>query len=296
MSQLFRNWRLASGGAIAVAGSFCLAFGFSILRANAGDDLQVELRVAPAPPAAAAAPASESGRKPAAPSLDEEFAEFEERLQTEPAPQVIRNAVQTLRERPRDVRKEHLALVHDWLKDALAAEPDSLILRMLLAELLDLENRFDDLVKLYRELLKDKKLVDIQRAIVNNNLAYVLSARGDEKELPEAEAAIDEAIQALGPTTDLLDTRAMVRLAKGDVKAARADVNTAVKDRPSGALYFHLALVEDKAGDREATRDAMKRAVELKVDRDHIPSAERKAFDRLKGELDEKKESSPLKE
>jgi tetratricopeptide (TPR) repeat protein len=285
MNRLGIDRRQLSGLACGAV-SFGLAFALCLTTlAQAGDDVQFEITLEQP---AAAAPA-EGAKKPALPSLDEQFASFEERLQTEPAPNIIRGAIQALRDQPANATKQHFALVDDWLTDALKAEPTSVTLRLMLAELRDAQDRQDDLIKLYRELLKDPKVEGAPRAIVGNNLAYALAVRGEKKDLPEAEAAIEEAIQALSPTADLLDTRATVRLAKGDLKGAREDVNAAIKDRASAVFYFHLAVLEEKAGDRDATRAAMQQAIQLKVERNEIPPSERKAFDRLKADLAEKK-------
>jgi tetratricopeptide (TPR) repeat protein len=249
---------------------------------HAGQDAKAQGKAAP--PAAPAA-----GPKTSPPTLDAEFAAYEERLQTEPVLKVLRDAMQTMRERSAEIDKRHLEVVDAWVEEAVKADPTNVPLRMIVAEFRGIQGRPDDVILAYRELLKDPNIGKVPRAVVNNNLACALAARGSEKDLAEAAAAIGQAIEELGLTPDLLDTRATVRLAKGDFKEARADLKAALKQQPNGVLYFHLALVEEKAGDRKAQRDAMQQAVDIKVDRKQIPAAERKAFDRLKAQLAEKK-------
>jgi tetratricopeptide (TPR) repeat protein len=232
--------------------------------------------------------AADDGKKPAA-TLDAKVAMLEERLQTEPAVAVLRDAMQLLREQSQDVDKRHLDIVDDWFDDALKAEPTSVPLRMILAEFREIQGRTDDSIKLYQELLKDKSIGKLPRAVVNNNLAFALAVRGSDKDLAEAATAIGDAIGELGLTVDLLDTRASVRLAKKDLKGAREDLKSAIKQQPNGVLYFHLALVEEKAQDRQAMLAAMRQSLELKVDRNQIPPGERKSFDRMKAEVDLKK-------
>jgi len=280
-----KQWQLrwfARVGAVSVW--MALAIGLTN-DATADDALQFELKL----DAPAAAAATDVGKKPAAPNLDVQFTAFEERLQTEPAPNVIRAAIDLLRTQPTEVPKEYSTLIESWHTDALTAEPKSLLLRLLYLELLDVQERQDDLIKYSRKLLKEEDIVGLQRGMVANNLAYALTTRGDKKDLPEAEAAMEEAIQAFGPTPDLLDTRAIVRLAKGDLQDAREDLQSAIEARPGSMFYFHLALLEEKAGNRDAVRAAMQQAIELKVERNQIPPPERKAFDRLLKDLDAKK-------
>ncbi len=90
----------------------------------------------------------------------------------------------------------------------------------------------------------------------------------------------------LGPTSDLLDTRALAFLAQGKVEQAAADLRAAVGDRPTTSKYYHLAQVEKKLGNNDAARDAIAKAQELHGEHNPFTPAEREGFRRLKRELD----------
>jgi Tfp pilus assembly protein PilF len=118
---------------------------------------------------------------------------------------------------------------------------------------------------------------------VLNNLAFLLAVQnrpGDAKEL------IDEAIQIFGPTSDLLDTRAIVELSAKNAKQAIADLDLATVDQPTGLKYFHLAQAHLANKDQLAAAEAMKKALETyKLDRKDLAPAEQPKFDAMLTEL-----------
>ena len=77
--------------------------------------------------------------------------------------------------------------------------PKDLILQLEYAELLDLQGRYPELEEIYMRLLKNPHVLGVQRALVLNNLAYLLAVQnkaGDSRKF------IDEAIGILGPQSD----------------------------------------------------------------------------------------------
>ena len=102
---------------------------------------------------------------------------------------------------------------------------------------------------------------------------------------PEAPEVIEEAIRVLGPTSDLLDTRAVVYLAQGKAKEAAADMRWALVDGPSISKYYHMARVEQALGNADAAREALKKANDLRGDHNPFTPAERTAFEQLQKEL-----------
>ena len=95
----------------------------------------------------------------------------------------------------------------------------------------------------------------------------------------------NEAIDVLGLTSDLLDTRAMAYYGEGDLPKAIAEATKAIEDAPSSGKYLHLALFEFKAGERGAARDAFRMAHEMKLKPAELPKSERQFYELLRKEL-----------
>jgi predicted Zn-dependent protease len=149
-----------------------------------------------------------------------------------------------------------------------------------------LEGRYDEVIKIYREMLASGKLNPQLKAIVQNNLAFVLAAINPTPERgAEAQKLIEEAIRVLGPTSDILDTRAIAYLAQGKPDLAAADLKTALVDRPTTAKYYHLAQVEKQLGNVDAARAAITKAQELHGEHNPFTPAERKAYEQFKPEV-----------
>ena len=124
-----------------------------------------------------------------------------------------------------------------------------------------MEGRSTEAIKLYRAALADPKLTPLQKAIVQNNLAFVLALT---KQSPaEAVSLTNEAIKIVGPRSDLLDTRALAYMADGKADQALHDLRLAASDSPTPTKYFHLAQAEKQANHIEAAREAMASANKL---------------------------------
>ena len=97
----------------------------------------------------------------------------------------------------------------------------------------------------------------------------------------EAWPLIEEAIQIVGPVSELLDTRGMVQIARGNAPQAVQDMKRAVGTTPSAIKLYHLAYTSRVAGDGEAARAAFKQAVELGLKAADVPMLERKHYDEM---------------
>jgi tetratricopeptide (TPR) repeat protein len=204
-------------------------------------------------------------------------------LETRTVEEVVREALTALRLHQDDATKEDYGRVEGWATKAIARRPKDMILQLEYAELLDLQGRYPELEETYQRLLKNTAVTGVQRALVLNNLAYLLAVQnkvGDSRQL------IDEAVQILGPQSDLLDTRALVHLAHGEVKQAVDDLNLAVVDQPSGTKFFHLARANQLNKDSQGAQQAMKKAIDnygLKVT--ELPPLEQPIFRQLSEQL-----------
>lgn len=196
-----------------------------------------------------------------------------------PLPTVLPTAVNVLRSQGDKARPEDFRRVEAWFEQA-KDKADSKAVQLQLASLRDLQDRYDDLIQVYRDFLQRKDLTDRERAVVWNNLAYVLAGSGTE--VPEAQKLIHQAIGIAGPTPELLDTRGLVALALGKPQEAAADFRQSIAEKPSGLKHFHLALAHRAAGDRDAARQALKVAHEThQLTIGEVPKLERAQYRKL---------------
>lgn len=128
--------------------------------------------------------------------------------------------------------------VLDMFSKARRLDPDSGMILLLQGALLELIGRPADAIATYRELLARPGLPAVIAARASNNLAAVLIGR---KEIDEARKLIEAAVAELGPHPTLLDTRALVWLARGDATRAIEDLKEASL-AASATTHLHMAM------------------------------------------------------
>ena len=92
-----------------------------------------------------------------------------------------------------------------------------------------------------------------------NDLAWLLAMR--RQNLDESLQLINRAIELAGPLGHLLDTRAVVYLARGDTREAIRDAEDAIDERSTAGRLFRLAQAQTAAGDSSSARLAYRNAV-----------------------------------
>ncbi|MEX0643264.1 MAG: tetratricopeptide repeat protein [Pirellulales bacterium] len=181
---------------------------------------------------------------------------------------------------------EQLEKIERWYRRAEQVHPDSVTVRMRLAEYRDLQGRTDDAVKVYQGILNELKLPAQQKTIVLNNLAFLMAVGGGDMDL--ALEYINEAIKLLGPRSDLLDTRGMIHWRRNDAPAAIQDLEQAVQGTTSWVKKFHLALAKSMA-DNWADAGKMLREIEaLEPDLTELSPLERKVYNELREKIKER--------
>ncbi len=218
--------------------------------------------------------------------VDRAFALLDESRKNQPMVEILPCGLEALRLFPEQATKERFALLESWGRSGLEAEANSQQIKLLLAELYDLQGRYDEVIKIYRELLDVEESSNVQKAVVKNNLAFVLAITKPKPDsAQEALKLTEEAIRILGPTSDLLDTRALAYLALGKAAQAVADLRVASQDAPTFSKFFHLAQVEKQANNLEGARIAMAKAEELGLDVNRLTPQEKKSYLLLKEAL-----------
>ena len=139
------------------------------------------------------------------------------------------------------------------------------------------------IVGIYRKFLTREDLDNQQRALVKNNLAYMLAINENGK---EALGLVSDAMTFLGPTPHLLDTRAMAKIALGKYSDAQHDLSSALDEGESASLRFHLAYANYMDRDLGSAEQEMRQAIELGINPHIMHPAERKIYNRIINDLD----------
>ena len=152
----------------------------------------------------------------------------------------------------------------------LRENPGASAVALQAAVLADVSGRDADAVSAYRKLISGGTLTPRQHGIAAGNLAFDLAA---PETAEEAATLVEHAIGELGPIPDLLDTRALIRLARGDTTSALEDMADAILV-PKAGRFLHLATLYVAAGDLPAARNAFEKAITLGLDKERLSRAD----------------------
>ena len=149
------------------------------------------------------------------------------------------------------------ARMEEYLRLGIEADPDNLLLKLQLADLMDMQGRLDQVEAICRAIF----LKDADNLVALNNLAWLLA--GKEGKAQEALDLVQRAIQRHGARPELLDTRAVAYLGVGRAREAILDLDRVVRDAPTPTRYFHLARAQHLAKNAPLAVAALRRANEL---------------------------------
>ncbi len=172
--------------------------------------------------------------------------------------------------------------IEDWLARAERDDPDSITNALTQADFYDLQKRYGEAAAINRRLLARDELKGRRRAVVLNNLAYLLALGAAPEAKPnEAALLIRETVQLLGPISDLLDTRAVISNGRKEFQAAVEDLQLAVLDKPTASSYFHKTIAHLGLRQRSAALESWEKATELGLTHETINPLERKQFEEV---------------
>ncbi|MGE0374879.1 MAG: tetratricopeptide repeat protein [Planctomycetaceae bacterium] len=146
--------------------------------------------------------------------------------------------------------------IKEWVDASRRADPNSLFAIHVEEALQRIRGEYDDAIRLNGLILKTVP----ENAVALNNLAWLLSTR--KQQHAEALQLIQRAVDVVGPTAFLLDTRGLIQLEQGDAAAAAKDFRTSWIQDKLPATRFHLARALMAAGDRESARYYLAAAVD----------------------------------
>lgn len=177
--------------------------------------------------------------------------------------------------------------LEEWLSRSKREDPDAQGPLLMEAEIRDQQGKYEQSAAIYRKLLDRDELHGRARAVVLNNLAYLLALGAAEETQPdEAVRLVREAVDILGPISDVLDTRAVIWLGRKEYQAAIDDLELAVTDTPTASKYYHKAVAHlGMPKQKSEALAAWNKAIDLGLTRDSINLLERDQFDQVESQM-----------
>ena len=148
-------------------------------------------------------------------------------------------------------------------------------LLMVMADSYTRQGRNADAETYYRQVIGQNP----KDAVARNNLALLLALQGVK--LDEALSFANQAVDILGPLGPVLDTRACVYLARGELEKALKDIEDAINDKETAVRFFHQAEIYQQLGKENSARTAMFKAVQMGLAKDMLQPLELPAYERL---------------
>jgi Tfp pilus assembly protein PilF len=217
--------------------------------------------------------------------MDEAFNFLDQSRNAHAAFYVIQAAMRALHDRPKsDIKPEYFTRLEGWVREAMTQD-DPVEQKngfVQLAEIRDMQNKYAEAAKFYRDFLAKPDLNDLERGLSQNNLAFLISVKPELANAPgEAKQLIADAMKSLGESSDLMDTLAMVLLSEGDLKEAKQYSQKAADESPTALKFLHLAVIESKLGNYTAANAANRTAKNLKVKPGDISPLEQPLIDEM---------------
>jgi len=178
-----------------------------------------------------------------------------------------------------DLTPQQMERIESILTAAIEKHGQQVPLLLGLADLRNIQKRYDDAEKLFREVLKREP----DNYLAMNNLAVYLALR--KIRVDEAIQLLDKAIEIAGPLPALCDSRATAYTAAGRWKEALEDLDLAISEEPTAVRYFHKALALVAGDQKEEAAKAFRQALDRGLSVDQLPPLERPAFRELQEEL-----------
>ena len=150
---------------------------------------------------------------------------------------------------------------------------------LVLAGLHDRQGQYDKAIADYREVLAK----DPRNYAALNNLGLSLARAGQN--LDEALKLVNEALAIRGPLAEVLDSRAIVHIARQEYEKALEDLAAAIKDDGAAEQHFHQAWAYSLAGKKTEAMTAFAEAMKKGLDPKDLDPREVAVYDRMKDGL-----------
>ncbi|HEX6964059.1 MAG TPA: hypothetical protein VF175_19480, partial [Lacipirellula sp.] len=207
---------------------------------------------------------------------------------------VLAVALEVLRNRRAEAPEELDATVGRMVRTALRDDPESARRLVFEAEMLEVQDKFEESIAAYNRLLARDDMPRLVRATALNNLSFILALQSKKPEdLDLALRSVNEAIEILGPISDILDTRALIYVAAGEFDKAAEDMRLSVMVTPTPSKYYHLAVAELGAGNEAGAKAAWQRAQADGIAPDKVSELERDQLQEFAEKMKQLGASSP---
>ena len=197
---------------------------------------------------------------------------------------MLRISTAMLRERYAEIGDEFNDEIEALIQRALRKDPESIALLMIDAEFYEITGDYERAINKYDKILARDDLDRTSRAAAMNNLGFLLGLVGER--LDEADQLITQAIEIYGPISDILDTRAVVRMVNKNYEGAVEDMKLATAFEADPVKYYHLARANMLAGDSKAALEAWESATELGIEKGKVPTAEQEEYDGVQNQIE----------
>ena len=176
---------------------------------------------------------------------------------------------------------EDMEQAEPFLVKAVEVHADNADLLFALANIRIVQQRTDDAVKLYEQVLANKP----DHVFTLNNLATLLSEQPQRRN--EALGYVDRAIELAGRQPALLDTKGMILVHEDDLDLAVECLKIAASatSHPDPRYHFHLAVAYLRLGADEKARSAMKKASAGNLEGELLTPTDRKLLAELRDTL-----------
>ncbi len=198
--------------------------------------------------------------------------------------EVLQICTEMLRIRRQELGDKFNADVNALMASALRDDPESVRRMLLEAEILETQGKYKESVAKYENTLKRDDIPRMMSAAAKNNLGFLLTLLNQRTD--EAERLINEALEIYGPVDDILDTRAVVHMARKDYEAAVEDMSLATSMSNDPVKFYHFAKANLLAGNDQAAIKAWEKAQKLGFTKEKLPLLEQPDFDQVKSNIE----------
>jgi tetratricopeptide (TPR) repeat protein len=201
----------------------------------------------------------------------------------------IRTGVSIIRDRRDELGGSFDARVEGWLNRALETNIGSVPLLLAKAEFMEIQQKYPEASAIYRQLLTNQDITGFGRAVMLNNLSFMTALAGSGNGASDIDplALVQEAAQIIGPTAEILDTRAVIYNSRKRYDEAIADLELSVTVEPTAAKYFHKAVAHFGNKENKAALDAWTKAEGLGLSRKSLNQLEYKQFDEVSAKIEQ---------
>lgn len=198
--------------------------------------------------------------------------------------EVLQICAEMLRARRQELGDKLDADVDSLMAAALRDDPESVRRMLLEAEILETQAKYEESVAKYENVLKRDDVPRMMSAAAKNNLGFLLTLLNQRTD--KAEQLINEALAVYGPVDDILDTRAIVHMARKNYDAAVEDMSLATSLSNDPVKFYHSAKANLLAGNDQAALKAWEKAQKLGFTKEKLPVLERAEFDQVKSNIE----------